>query len=68
VRHILTLPKVYLAQEGNYREMRYFTGWRAGHVEQYKLVELSEECLKLQDGRMVPIGDAIISARDCTST
>ena len=63
---LLIRPKLYLAEEGNYREMRYFTGWRPNYVETYKLRELSPDCMALQDGRTVPIGDAIISARDAT--
>jgi NAD+ synthase (glutamine-hydrolysing) len=49
--------------------MRYFTPWnRPGHVEEYTLRELPEACLKLQGSNTVPIGDGIISARDCQST
>ncbi|KAF2130566.1 glutamine-dependent NAD(+) synthetase with GAT domain-containing protein [Dothidotthia symphoricarpi CBS 119687] len=64
---LLMRPKIWLANSGNYREMRYFIPWsRPHHVEEYELRELPEACIKLQGSTTVPIGDGIISALDCT--
>ncbi|KAH7093294.1 hypothetical protein FB567DRAFT_461936 [Paraphoma chrysanthemicola] len=64
---LLIRPKLYLANTGNYREMRYFIPWnRPQHVEEYELRELPEACLKLQGSTTVPIGDGLITANDCT--
>lgn len=64
---LLIRPKLYLAQEGNYREMRYFTPWnRPAYCEKYELRELPEACLKLQGSKTCLIGDGIVEASDCT--
>jgi NAD+ synthase (glutamine-hydrolysing) len=64
---LLIRPKLYLAQEGNYREMRYFTPWnRPAHTETYELRELPDACLKLQGSTTCLIGDGIVEANDCT--
>jgi NAD+ synthase (glutamine-hydrolysing) len=34
---LLIRPKMFLANDGNYREMRWFTPWTKNTVEQYKL-------------------------------
>ncbi|KAF2455564.1 hypothetical protein BDY21DRAFT_289192 [Lineolata rhizophorae] len=61
-RILLIRPKLWLANDGNYREMRYFTPWaRPRHVEQYYLPRIIQDivgCIK------VPFGDAVISTRD----
>ncbi|KAF2800688.1 glutamine-dependent NAD(+) synthetase with GAT domain-containing protein [Melanomma pulvis-pyrius CBS 109.77] len=59
---ILIRPKLYLANDGNYRENRFFIGWgRPQHVEQYYLPRM---IAKLQGNQKVPIGDAVISTFD----
>ena len=59
---VLIRPKMWLANDGNYREMRYFTGWtRQGHVESYYLESIVGQITK-QD--TVPFGDGIISTKD----
>lgn len=59
---LLIRPKLWLANDGNYREMRYFTPWsREGHVEQYYLPRIIQDIV----GKVkVPIGDAVISTKD----
>ncbi|KAJ6095687.1 hypothetical protein N7486_006433 [Penicillium sp. IBT 16267x] len=55
-------PKLYLANDGNFREMRFFTPWnRARHVEQYYLPPMIQ---KHQGARHVPIGDVVLSTID----
>ncbi|ANB15267.1 glutamine-dependent NAD(+) synthetase [Sugiyamaella lignohabitans] len=54
----LIRPKLWLANDGNYREMRYFTPWyRQKHVEDHILPVMIQEVL---DGkqRSVTFGDA----------
>ncbi|OAK96376.1 glutamine-dependent NAD(+) synthetase with GAT domain-containing protein [Phaeosphaeriaceae sp. SRC1lsM3a] len=64
---LLIRPKLFLANSGNYREMRHFIPWnRPQYVEEYYLRELPEACMKLQGSRTVPIGDGLITANDCT--
>jgi NAD+ synthase (glutamine-hydrolysing) len=59
---LLIRPKVWLAQDGNYREMRHFIPWgRPRHCEQYYLPRRIQ---KLQGSVKVPIGDAVISTPD----
>ncbi|KAK7556900.1 hypothetical protein IWX49DRAFT_559083 [Phyllosticta citricarpa] len=59
---LLIRPKLWLANDGNYREMRYFTPWsRPQHVEEYYLPRIIQNIV----GKVkVPIGDAVISTRD----
>lgn len=55
-------PKIYLANDGNFREMRFFTPWnRPRHVEQYYL---PPHVQKHQGRRHVPIGDVVLSTID----
>ncbi|KAJ5721565.1 uncharacterized protein N7483_009499 [Penicillium malachiteum] len=55
-------PKLYLANDGNFREMRFFTPWnRPRHVEQYYL---PPKIQKHQGCRHVPIGDVVLSTID----
>jgi NAD+ synthase (glutamine-hydrolysing) len=50
-------PKLWLANDGNYREMRFFTAWdRPQHVEDWYITNPS--IAKLQGSRTVPIGMA----------
>ncbi|KAL8749211.1 MAG: hypothetical protein Q9184_006898 [Pyrenodesmia sp. 2 TL-2023] len=59
---IMIRPKIWLANDGNYREMRYFTPWmRQGHVEDYYL----ESIVGRITGQVkVPFGDGIVSTKD----
>lgn len=59
---LLIRPKLWLANDGNYREERFFTGWqRPRHVEEYYLPRMIQ---KIQGSVKVPIGDAVISTPD----
>ncbi|RPB03602.1 glutamine-dependent NAD(+) synthetase with GAT domain-containing protein [Choiromyces venosus 120613-1] len=59
---LLIRPKIYLANDGNYREMRYFTGWgRTKYVEEYYLPRI---IMNITGQRKVPFGDAAISTLD----
>lgn len=56
-------PKIWLCNDGNYREMRYFTAWDARRVETHILP------MAIQDiaGQVeCPIGDIIFQANDAT--
>jgi NAD+ synthase (glutamine-hydrolysing) len=55
-------PKLYLANDGNYREMRHFIPWnRPQHHEEYYLPQFIQ---KLQGATKVPIGDMVLSTPD----
>ncbi|KAL7912831.1 hypothetical protein GGI35DRAFT_476662 [Trichoderma velutinum] len=57
-------PKIYLANDGNFRENRFFTPWnRPRYVEKYNLPPQIQE---QQGVRQVPIGDIILSLNDTT--
>ncbi|ODQ77256.1 hypothetical protein BABINDRAFT_163755 [Babjeviella inositovora NRRL Y-12698] len=59
---LLIRPKLFLANDGNYREMRFFTPWmRARHVERY---QLPREIAQLTGQRTVDFGDAVIRTLD----
>ncbi|MCJ1289338.1 glutamine-dependent NAD(+) synthetase [Xylographa carneopallida] len=56
---LLIRPKLSLANDGNYREMRYFTPWKAVKlVEEYYLPRI---ITKVTGQNKVPIGDAVIT-------
>ncbi|CAG8504749.1 9910_t:CDS:10 [Ambispora gerdemannii] len=59
---LLIRPKMYLANDGNYRELRYFVPWSAmRHVEEYYLPRMIRN---ITGQSKVPIGDAVISTID----
>ncbi|OLL24912.1 Glutamine-dependent NAD(+) synthetase [Neolecta irregularis DAH-3] len=59
---ILIRPKLSLANDGNYREQRYFTPWgRPRHVETLHLPRIISD---LTGQTSVPFGDAVISTPD----
>lgn len=52
---LLIRPKMWLANDGNYREMRYFTPWRSENsAEDYFLPRVIREVV---DQKTVPFGD-----------
>jgi NAD+ synthase (glutamine-hydrolysing) len=56
-------PKIDLCNDGNYREMRYFTPWTRYRVDTYTLpLEIQE----LTGQAEVPIGDIIFQTLDAT--
>ncbi|KAK4208438.1 putative glutamine dependent NAD+ synthetase [Rhypophila decipiens] len=55
-------PKMFLANDGNYREMRFFTPWmRPTEWEEY---HLPPDLQELQGRTHVPFGDCVISTPD----
>jgi len=60
---LLIRPKLSLAQDGNYREMRYFTPWKGVRVVE-EHTHLPHVIQKLAGQQKCPIGDAVISSLD----
>ncbi|GJQ11049.1 hypothetical protein GpartN1_g2840.t1 [Galdieria partita] len=61
-RIILLRPKLFLADDGNYRESRWFRAWKRRSVlEQYKL---PEDIVNITGQRTCPFGEAIIEVED----
>ncbi|CDO93851.1 unnamed protein product [Kluyveromyces dobzhanskii CBS 2104] len=59
---IFIRPKIWLANDGNYREMRFFTPWmKPAHTEEYLLPPLIQT---LTGQFRIPFGDAVISTLD----
>uniref|UniRef100_A0A8D1J1B3 Glutamine-dependent NAD(+) synthetase n=2 Tax=Sus scrofa TaxID=9823 RepID=A0A8D1J1B3_PIG len=59
---LLIRPKMALANEGNYRELRWFTPWsRSRQTEEYFLPRMIQDLTKQET---VPFGDAVLSTRD----
>ncbi|KAH3687280.1 hypothetical protein WICPIJ_001742 [Wickerhamomyces pijperi] len=59
---LLIRPKLWLANDGNYREMRFFTPWqRVKYVETHSLPTLIQ---RLFGQKTVRFGDAVIEAMD----
>ncbi|CAG8529413.1 123_t:CDS:10 [Diversispora eburnea] len=59
---LLIRPKMFLANDGNYRELRYFTPWSPSqHVEEYYLPRIIRD---ITGQTTVPIGDAVIATID----
>lgn len=55
-------PKIWLANDGNYREMRFFTPWsRPKYVETFVLPRMIQ---KITEQLTVDFGDAVISTLD----
>lgn len=61
-RILLIRPKLYLANDGNYRELRWFSAWK----KPQKLEELQLPCMisKEISQLRVPFGDACLSLAD----
>lgn len=55
-------PKIWLANDGNYREMRFFTPWmKPAYTEEYLLPPIIQN---LTGQKRILIGDAVISTLD----
>lgn len=54
---LLIRPKLWLANDGNYREMRYFSPWEPRRVDEFVLPNIIREAT---NQRKVPFGDAKI--------
>ncbi|KAF7731462.1 glutamine-dependent NAD(+) synthetase [Apophysomyces ossiformis] len=57
----LIRPKLYLANDGNYRELRFFTPWQPRRLETYFLPRMIQA---ITNQVTVPFGDAVISTQD----
>ncbi|XP_007947462.1 glutamine-dependent NAD(+) synthetase [Orycteropus afer afer] len=64
---LLIRPKMALANEGNYRELRWFSPWsKSRQVEEYFLPRMIQE---VTGQEAVPFGDAVLATRDtCIGT
>ncbi|KAH4175690.1 glutamine-dependent NAD(+) synthetase [Parastagonospora nodorum] len=61
-RILFIRAKLFLANDGNYRENRHFIPWgRPQHVEDYYLPQMIQN---LQGTKKVPIGDMVLSTPD----
>nr|XP_045008151.1 glutamine-dependent NAD(+) synthetase isoform X1 [Jaculus jaculus] len=59
---LLIRPKMALANEGNYHELRWFTPWsRSRQTEEYFLPRMLQE---LTNQETVPFGDAVLATLD----
>lgn len=56
-------PKKYLADDGNYREPRWFTAWT--HDYEFEDHYLPRSITKITGQIKVPFGDAAIATKDC---
>jgi predicted amidohydrolase/NH3-dependent NAD+ synthetase len=63
---LLIRPKLYLAEDGNYREGRYFTGWSRDKINVLEEYVLPDEIAALTGQRTCPIGVGIIEAKGVT--
>ncbi|MBP98072.1 NAD(+) synthase [Candidatus Poribacteria bacterium] len=61
---LMIRPKIFLANDGNYRETRWFSAWsQERNIEPFSLPETIRE---LNQQNTVPIGIAAIATRDTT--
>nr|XP_013006315.1 glutamine-dependent NAD(+) synthetase isoform X3 [Cavia porcellus] len=61
-RILLIRPKMALANEANYRELRWFTPWcRSRQIEEYFLPRMLQDLTKQET---VPFGDAVLATWD----
>ncbi|GAB1301944.1 Glutamine-dependent NAD(+) synthetase [Apodemus speciosus] len=59
---LLIRPKMALANEGNYRELRWFTPWaRSRQTEEYVLPRMLQD---LTEQKTVPFGDVVLATQD----
>ncbi|EME80166.1 uncharacterized protein MYCFIDRAFT_56644 [Pseudocercospora fijiensis CIRAD86] len=56
-------PKLDLCNDGNFREMRYFTAWPRGRVEDYRL---PESITRLQNQKTARIGEILFETLDAS--
>jgi NAD+ synthase (glutamine-hydrolysing) len=60
-RILLLKPKMYMANDGNHRELRYFQPFQPHQMETYRL---PQKFHKLQGAQTCPIGDGTVSTQD----
>jgi NAD+ synthase (glutamine-hydrolysing) len=63
-RIILIRPKLFLANDGNYREMRWFTGWQ--RIYELDEHQVPQSIRAITGQRFVPFGVGIIVSDDTT--
>ncbi|OCB85527.1 glutamine-dependent NAD synthetase with GAT domain-containing protein [Sanghuangporus baumii] len=62
---LMIRPKMWLANDGNYRELRYFTPWaKQRQVEDHYLPRMIQNITKQVEQTKVPFGDAVVSTAD----
>ncbi|CAI6327155.1 unnamed protein product [Periconia digitata] len=61
---LLIRPKLFLANDGNYREMRYFTPSKPNHLETFTIP--SRRIIELHGSSTCPFGDALLRFDDTT--
>lgn len=61
---LLIRPKLYLANDGNYREMRYFTPWN--RPKYHELHQLPKQIQKITRQQYVDFGDCIVETMETT--
>ncbi|KAL5537133.1 QNS1 [Sanghuangporus sanghuang] len=62
---LMIRPKMWLANDGNYRELRYFTPWaKQRQVEDHYLPRMIQDITKQVEQTKVPFGDAVVSTAD----
>ncbi|KAI9315128.1 hypothetical protein BX666DRAFT_359234 [Dichotomocladium elegans] len=54
-------PKIFLANDGNYRELRFFTPWVPKKIEKYYLPRMIQA---ITGQSTVPFGDTVVSTLD----
>jgi NAD+ synthase (glutamine-hydrolysing) len=59
---LLIRPKLFLANDGNYRETRWFSNWKK--LKETEVYYLPEEVTKINKQKTCPIGDAVIIFND----
>lgn len=59
---VLIRPKLYLADDGNYRERRYFTSWK--YPSELQMHTVSDTLFSVTGVRMVPFGVAAIATKE----
>ena len=63
---VLIRPKVCLANDGNYREMRWFTPFDERHWYELQDFQLPHSVTEITGQRTCPFGIAVIESRDTT--
>jgi NAD+ synthase (glutamine-hydrolysing) len=63
---LLIRPKMFLAEDGNYREGRYFTGWPKEKLEVLEEYVLPSQIQMITGQRTVPFGIGILEGQDGT--
>jgi NAD+ synthase (glutamine-hydrolysing) len=61
---LLIRPKLYLANDGNYRETRWFTEWK--HHQKIETFTLPRKIKAIKGQKTCPIGDGVLRLNDTT--